>query len=148
MGPQQNVPEKQVVNSIENGAEFFNSKAEIGSSGLEKLNYTVETSTTNLDAISQQVNDALLTTVPPATSVPSTLPPVINYSSSQATSVSYAAPNTAEDTDLIEKEWVDRAKKIISDTKNEPYLRDQEVTKLREDYKQKRYPSNKTSSGA
>lgn len=49
------------------------------------------------------------------------------------------APMVAADEDLIEKEWVDRAKKIITDTKDDPYLREQEMGKLQRDYLQKRY---------
>lgn len=50
-----------------------------------------------------------------------------------------AGPTIASDDDLIEKEWVDKAKKIISDTQNDPYRREQEVTKLQIDYLRKRY---------
>lgn len=50
-----------------------------------------------------------------------------------------AGPTIASDDDLIEKEWVDKAKKIIADTRNDPYLREREVTKLQIDYLRKRY---------
>lgn len=49
------------------------------------------------------------------------------------------APMVAADEDLIEKEWVDRAKKVISDTKDDPYKREQEVKRLQIDYVKKRY---------
>jgi hypothetical protein len=48
-------------------------------------------------------------------------------------------PIVANDDDLIEKEWVDKAKKIIIQTKDDPYRREQEVNKLQADYLQKRY---------
>ena len=48
-------------------------------------------------------------------------------------------PIAANDDDLIEKEWVDKAKKIITETRNDPYRREQEVTKLQADYLFKRY---------
>lgn len=48
-------------------------------------------------------------------------------------------PSTAADEDLIEKEWVDRAKKIISATQDDPAAREREVAKLQEDYLKKRY---------
>lgn len=50
-----------------------------------------------------------------------------------------ANPATAADEDLIEKEWVERAKKIVASTKNDPYLQEQEVSKLQADYLKKRY---------
>lgn len=48
-------------------------------------------------------------------------------------------PIAANDDDLIEKEWVDKAKKIITQTKDDPYLREKEVEKLQADYLRKRY---------
>jgi hypothetical protein len=48
-------------------------------------------------------------------------------------------PISAADEDLIEKEWVDRAKKIIAHTKNDPYLQEKEVSRLQADYLKKRY---------
>lgn len=48
-------------------------------------------------------------------------------------------PLVANDDDLIEKEWVDRAKKIVSETQNDPYRRDEEVGKLQVDYMKKRF---------
>jgi hypothetical protein len=48
-------------------------------------------------------------------------------------------PLVANDDDLIEKEWVDKAKKIIVQTKDDPYMREQEVGKLQADYLLKRY---------
>ena len=48
-------------------------------------------------------------------------------------------PIIARDDDLIEKEWVDKAKKIISDTKDDPYRREEAVSLLQKDYLKKRY---------
>lgn len=48
-------------------------------------------------------------------------------------------PIVAADDDLIEKEWVDKAKKIIAETRDDPYKREREVSKLQADYLRKRY---------
>lgn len=48
-------------------------------------------------------------------------------------------PTVAADEDLIEKEWVDKAKKIITETKDDPYARERQVGKLQADYLKKRY---------
>jgi hypothetical protein len=48
-------------------------------------------------------------------------------------------PVVANDDDLIEKEWVDKAKKIIVETKDDPYRREKEIGKLQVDYLRKRY---------
>ena len=48
-------------------------------------------------------------------------------------------PISANDDDLIEKEWVDKAKKILAETKDDPYRRESEVNKLQIEYIRKRY---------
>lgn len=45
----------------------------------------------------------------------------------------------ADDTDVIEKEWVEKAKKIVSATKSDPHQQEKEVSKLQADYLLKRY---------
>lgn len=45
----------------------------------------------------------------------------------------------ANDDDIIEKEWVDKAKKIIAETKDDPYRREVEISKLQIEYIRKRY---------
>lgn len=56
-----------------------------------------------------------------------------------ATPVVDDLPIVASDDDLIEKEWVDKAKKIIMQTKDDPFRREQEVSRLQADYLRKRY---------
>lgn len=48
-------------------------------------------------------------------------------------------PASASDDDIIEKEWVSKAKQIIKSTKNDPYMQELEVSKLQADYLKKRY---------
>lgn len=48
-------------------------------------------------------------------------------------------PIVANDDDLIEKEWVDKAKKIVADTQDDPHKRKHEVGKLQVDYLKKRF---------
>jgi hypothetical protein len=56
-----------------------------------------------------------------------------------ATTSTDTNPSAAADDDLIEKEWVEKAKKVVSETKHDPYLQGQEVSKLQADYLKKRY---------
>ena len=49
------------------------------------------------------------------------------------------APVIADDADLIEKEWVERAKSIVAQTAHDPNLQTKEVSKMKADYMQKRY---------
>lgn len=48
-------------------------------------------------------------------------------------------PAVAADEDLIEKEWVDKAKQIISQTRDDPAEREKQVGRLQADYLKKRY---------
>jgi len=57
----------------------------------------------------------------------------------QITNDDVVGPTLAADDDLIEKEWVDKAKKIITNTRDDPYQREQEINKLQADYLRKRY---------
>ena len=73
---------------------------------------------------------AAATPVIPVQPVP---PPVTSSQPSSTT------PLVAGDEDLIEKEWVDKAKEIIEQTKDDPHARTQKVNELQRDYLQKRY---------
>ena len=76
-----------------------------------------------------------------AQAVPIALPtPVINsQTDATQTSATDDLPAVAADDDLIEKEWVDKAKQIISSTKDDPARREKEVGRLQADYLKKRY---------
>lgn len=83
-------------------------------------------------AAQQQGAPAQYTTLPPPVTIPQS-------DDSVTTPADDNTPMVAADDDLIEKEWVDKAKKVISETKNNPYRREQEVKKLQIDYVKKRY---------
>jgi hypothetical protein len=48
-------------------------------------------------------------------------------------------PHVAADADLIEKAWVDKAKQIVEQTKNDPYEQQKALSKFKADYIKKRY---------
>jgi len=56
-----------------------------------------------------------------------------------AQSQNAGTPSLANDDDLIEKEWIDQAKRIIAATREDPYKREQEISKLQIEYIRKRY---------
>lgn len=97
--------------------------------------------------LGQQVETMVQTpSVTPAT----TLPIPVSASSTSSPALSTASDDTpliAADEDLIEKEWVDKAKKVIAETKDDPYLREQEVKKLQVEYVRKRYGREIGKSG-
>ena len=45
----------------------------------------------------------------------------------------------AHDVDLIEKEWVQKAKAIVAHTTGDPYTQNKEINKIKADYIKKRY---------
>lgn len=47
-----------------------------------------------------------------------------------------------EDDDLIEKEWVNKAKQIVNKNRSDPYKQSEELTAFRADYMKKRYGKN------
>jgi hypothetical protein len=63
-------------------------------------------------------------------------------SKSQSTSTSGMS---ASDADLIEKQWVNRAKAIVAQTQDDPYKQKKEMGKVKADYIKKRF--NKTIPG-
>lgn len=48
-------------------------------------------------------------------------------------------PVVADDNDLIEKEWVAKAKKIIEENREDPHNQSKEITLFKADYMKKRY---------
>lgn len=57
------------------------------------------------------------------------------------------SPVVAADEDVIEKEWVDKAKQIIATTKDNPHQRTEQVNQLQKDYLKKRYGKELGASG-
>ena len=71
--------------------------------------------------------------------VPAT-PPVFQHTAVPAPApASITAPAVADDLDLIEKEWVEKAKAIVAQTRSDPYNQNKEMNRFKADYMQKRY---------
>jgi len=84
----------------------------------------------NAVEINRQVSQAMPAVLPTPVAAPTQSDPV---------GPDDDTPIVAADEDLIEKEWVDRAKQIIGSTKDDPYRREQEIKRLQLDYVRKRY---------
>ncbi len=78
--------------------------------------------------------------------MPSSPAPTPTISPMQPAAVSNT-PAIADDADLIEKEWVVKAKHIVEQTKNDPHLRNQEINKIKADYIKKRYNKDIQTTG-
>ncbi len=56
------------------------------------------------------------------------------------------SPMIADDVDLIEKEWVEKAKEIVNKTKDNPYLQNKAISEIKTDYIKKRYNKDLSKS--
>lgn len=92
-----------------------------------------------LEQRSEQSAAAVATPSLPVVPVVAPVPPVPVVDSTTPQQSSDDNPILASDDDLIEKEWVDKAKKIIAATRDDPHQREKEVGRLQADYLQKRY---------
>lgn len=76
-------------------------------------------------------------TVTPITTAP--IPQMPDPIVQAAPQIADDTPSVAADDDVIEKEWVEKAKKVIAETRHDPFLQEQAVSRLQADYLQKRY---------
>lgn len=92
-----------------------------------------------------QVTQAQPTPVVPVVQLPV---PISTATDDTQSAVDDSTPAIAADDDLIEKEWVDKAKKVIGETKDDPYERERAVGKLQVEYLRKRYGKELGSDAA
>ncbi len=65
--------------------------------------------------------------------------PVQQFAPPTPATTSIATPAVAEDIDLIEKAWVEKAKAIVKSTHGDPYSQNKELNKVKAEYIKKRY---------
>lgn len=85
--------------------------------------------------------------IKPLPQLPSLPPPITGGLPQVQVPVSDKNPPVANDDDVIEKEWVDKAKQIVLQTKDDPFTQEKEVSKLQADYLKKRYGKELKLSG-
>lgn len=82
--------------------------------------------------------------------LPTDLPQPIMTSATAATTddngatSSQSNPVVADEVDVIEKAWVQKAKSIVGETKSDPYQQEEKVSKLQTDYQLKRFGETAT----
>lgn len=72
-------------------------------------------------------------------SIPPPTPPDLSQTQPSTIAVTNTTPPMAEDSDLIEQEWVSKAKAIVESTKDDPHAQNKEINKIKADYIKKRY---------
>lgn len=120
-------PKFEVVQPVE-GAETTNTPAEKGQLASE--------TTAGKHAIPSSLQ---LPVVLP--DVPATTPilPVSDDDGAPPVSSPKTSNLPAADRDLIEKQWVQKAKEIVAETKSDPYKQKSEMSRAKADYIQKRF---------
>lgn len=63
--------------------------------------------------------------------------PMVAGQPAVATTKQHSTP--ADDVDLIEKVWVDKAKKIVAQTRDDPYVQKNEISKVKAEYMGSRF---------
>ena len=131
--PKMNSPE--LPKPQPNSGSFEVGKADSGSQGkVESEGLSpIEMLTQAQGAVVQAVQSTYDNTALPV--VPLNDPHLVTAQSSDDSS----NPIVAEDGDVLEKEWVDKAKKIVTSTKNDPREQTNQFVKMRYDYVKKRY---------
>lgn len=102
-----------------------------------------------MSGVSAMERDPLLNlgakqTMPQTQAIPMPTQPVITTDDNRSSddSLQTNALKVVQDKDLIEKEWVDRAKAIVESTREDPYKQSESLTMLKSDYMRKQF--NKT----
>lgn len=86
---------------------------------------------------------------PPVVDLPAPISPAAPAAPAKQddTSTDDAHPAIADDVDVIEKEWVQKAKSIVDQHHDDPYKQEEEANKLQSSYLKKRYGKIVKKSG-
>ena len=107
--------------------------AQVPRNPFEAIDAPSQTEAQQVQQTERGVSQASPTSLPPMPSQPlvgAAVPPA---------QPAAGTPVIADDTDLIEKEWVLKAKEIVERTKHDPYQQNKEVERMKADYLKKRY---------
>lgn len=78
----------------------------------------------------------------PLAATPAVVPaaqPQMNARPSMQQAIAASLPISAEDKDLIERIWVDKAKMIVRQTYGDPFVQNKALSQVKADYIRKRY---------
>lgn len=81
----------------------------------------------------------IVTALPQAVPISDSTAPTIPSVSTPSPVQTKSAGIIADDVDLIEREWVDRAKAIVEATQDDPHKQKDEISKVKAEYIQKRF---------
>jgi len=94
----------------------------------------------NTTELISQAQGAIVQAIQPTPQQQPAALPIIPFQQQQDDSQHPSSnPVVAEDNDVLEKEWVDKAKQIVSETRNDPREQTNKFVVMRYDYVKKRY---------
>ena len=128
MEPQKNL---EIPRVFEAQSQPINNPHEVGNFGFEKNINRIDSDKARAEAIQAFSNQDSRQPISQAI-----LPAVQQSSSNSPVAV---VPATARDIDLMEDEWVKDLKKMIVETKGDPYAREVRFKEMQIDYLKKRY---------
>ena len=99
---------------------------------VPQANLSVPAVTANTTPAPDLSSGDSIPTVPPPLAAPAAIDTVTTQAHPES-------PAEADDNDLIEQEWVNKAKAIVESTHDDPYLQNKEINKFKADYIKKRY---------
>jgi hypothetical protein len=114
-----------------------------GSSSLPSIGSQLPSLNTNVSQPTPSSAVSSSTTVVSAAKAPELNDQSVNAPTADVSNTTHmAVPSTADDSDLIEKEWIHKIEQIVEHTKDDPYEQSKELTVLKSEYLRRRY--NKT----
>lgn len=130
-----------------NNLELPDVKPESNNSGSVVNNEDRKAPTTAMPAITTQATDSDDKSITlNDRSNTASLENQTGVASSSSVSSTTNSPMIADDVDLIEKEWVEKAKEIVNKTKDNPYLQNKAISEIKTDYIKKRYNKDLSKS--
>lgn len=124
MEPQKNL---EIPRAFEAPSQSMNTPHEVGNFGFERNVNRIDMDQARTEAMNAFSNQNM---------TQATLP-TVQYSPNESANV--VVPTTARDIDLMEDEWVKDLKKMITETKGDPYAREVRFKEMQIDYLKKRY---------
>ena len=128
MEPQKNL---EIPRVLEAQSQPINNPHEVGNFGFEQNINIIDSDKARAEAMQAFSNQDSQQPVPQVI-LPTVQEPLTNSPPS-------AVPATARDIDLMEDEWVKDLKKMVVETKGDPYAREVRFKEMQMDYLKKRY---------
>ena len=128
MEPQKNL---EIPRVLEAQSQPINNPHEVGNFGFEQNINIIDSDKARAEAMQAFSNQDSQQPVPQVI-LPTVQEPLTNIPPS-------AVPATARDRDLMEDEWVKDLKRMVVETKGDPYAREVRFKEMQMDYLKKRY---------